>query len=59
MSSYFINCYDQKDKKLNHFKVDYSVYVYIKQLESSIKYKSDSIQNLYPERLKERDINEH
>ena len=59
MSSYLISCFNQETKELEYFTTDYSVYVYIKQLECSIRYKSDSIKNLYPGRFIHEVINEH
>ena len=53
MSSYNISCYNQKTRELEHFEVAYSVYVYIKQLENTIRFGSDNtgLKRLYPGRL--------
>jgi len=48
--SNFISCYN-KNKELQHFKVPYEVYVYIRQLEFEIKYKRGRVRRLYPDRL--------
>ena len=48
--SNFISCYN-KNKELQHFKVPYEVYVYIRQLEFEIKYKRGGVQKLYSDRF--------
>ena len=54
MSSYtFISCYNQETKKLEHFKVPYDVYVYVRQLENEIKYSTGGVKRLYPFRFRE------
>lgn len=53
MSSY-ICCYNE-DRKMKHFKVPYSVFVYIRQLECEIKYKSGGVQKLYDFRFEKKE----
>lgn len=52
MSNY-ICCYNQETKELEHYEVPEAVYVYVKQLECEIKYKSGGIQKLYSFRFGE------
>lgn len=54
MSSY-ISCYNQETRELEHFKVPYSVFVYIRQLECEIKYKYGGVQKLYDFRFGEEE----
>lgn len=51
MSKFFISCYSQENpKERKHYKVPYSVYVYIKQLEAKIKWPEESkLLDAYPE----------
>jgi len=53
MSNY-ISCYNQETRELEHFEVSYDVYVYVRQLECEIKYKSGGVQKLYPFRFGEK-----
>lgn len=56
MSSYtFISCYNQSTKELEHFKVPYDVYVYVRQLECEIKYGSGDVKRLYDFRFGEEE----
>lgn len=52
-TSSYISCYNQETQKLEHYNVPYDVYVYIKQLECEIKYKSGGVQKLYSFRFGE------
>jgi hypothetical protein len=52
MSSY-ISCYNQETRELQHYQVPEAVYVYVKQLECEIKYKSGGVQKLYSFRFGE------
>jgi hypothetical protein len=53
MSSY-ISCYNQETKELEHYKVPYDVYVYVRQLENEIRYGSGGVKKLYPFRFGEK-----
>ncbi len=52
MSSTFISCYNEK-KELEHFKVPYEVYIYIRQLENEIINRNGAVQRLYDFRFGE------
>jgi hypothetical protein len=52
MSSNFISCYNEK-KELEHFKVPYEVYIYIRQLENEIINRNGAVQRLYDFRFGE------
>ena len=54
MSSY-ISCYNQETRELEHYKVPYSIFVYIRQLENAIKYGSGGVKRLYPFRFGEEE----
>lgn len=49
-SKYYISCYNQDSRKLEHFNVPHSIYVYIIQLENAIRDKevSSNLKKLYP-----------
>ena len=49
--SSYICCYNQGTRELEHFKVPYSISVYIRQLECEIKYGRGGVQKLYPGRF--------
>lgn len=54
--SYYISCYNQETRELEHYQVPYDVYVYIQQLENEIKYGSGGVKRLYNFRFgEERD----
>lgn len=54
MSSY-ISCYNQETRKLEHFDVPYSVFVYVRQLEEYIKNPTVSgVKKLYDFRFGEK-----
>ena len=56
MSSYtFISCYNQETRELEHFKVPYDVYVYVRQLENEIKYCTGGVKELYNFRFGEEE----
>ena len=56
MSSYtFISCYNQETRELEHFKVPYDVYVYVRQLENEIKYSTGGVKKLYDFRFGEEE----
>ena len=52
--SHYISCYNNETKELEHYKVPYSVYVYVIQLECEIKYGRGGVQKLYPVRFGEK-----
>lgn len=54
MSSYtFISCYNQETRELEHFKVPYDVYVYVRQLENEIRFATGGVKKLYDFRFGE------
>ena len=52
MSSY-ISCYNQETRELEHFKVPYDVYVYVRQLENEIRFATGGVKKLYDFRFGE------
>jgi hypothetical protein len=49
--SFYICCYNQETRELEHFKVPEAISVYIRQLECEIKYGRGGVQKLYPGRF--------
>ena len=47
MTKSYISCYNNETKELEHYKVPYPIFVYIRQLECEIKYASGGVKKLY------------